>query len=231
MWCSLTLQFTFDPICKFSQFLGVPLTLMNVLSCNTCNSLTRLPWQCCIVTQAVQHLHINGASGGGIWGEAVQHSVISRELTFAFTSVQIQNPRAIFSILPATCFFLLKDNKHKFSTCQIIKFFSNNQNIDHIWLATVMCHPHMVESWFEWGVVQVWFGPDRNLVRWRFRVQPEHWQAVWHSAGHHSQFPRWPSGSLQAASWENRNDWCVLCFTFFKIATHFQFEMSYCISK
>lgn len=96
---------------------------------NTCNGLTRLPWQCSTVTWVFWYLHINGALGEGFSGEAVQHSLIRREQALAFTGVQIPDPGQIFTMLAATCSFWL--NKTTNPSSQPAKSSTFQQKLKH----------------------------------------------------------------------------------------------------
>lgn len=133
------------------------LQTVKVLRYNKCSSLSliRLPWKCGIVIQAVQHLHINGVSGGGIWGSA-ETEWDMQGANFHIHHCESAKFRSYFQYFTSQTISPLKNKKYKFSTCKI--------------------------SYLD-------LAPDRNLVRWRLRVQPEHWQAVWCSVGHPTQFP------------------------------------------
>lgn len=75
--------------------------------------------------------------------------------------------------------------------------------------------------WLAGGAALVVSPRTQRQVRWGFHVQTGHWR----SAGCPGRFPRWPSGSLQRASWKNTSDWCVMFHLalFPKKASHFQF--------
>lgn len=66
MLLNATVQ-SFDYIYRISVFRCAARSV-RCFNCNTCNALglTGLPTQCGIVIQAVQHLHINSVSEGGI---------------------------------------------------------------------------------------------------------------------------------------------------------------------
>lgn len=164
-WCHSSHLIVFSGF-HSSFFFGV-LQTVKVLRYNKCSSLSliRLPWKCGIVIQAVQHLHINGVSGGGIWGSA-ETEWDMQGANFHIHQCASAKFRSYFQYFTSQTISPLKNKKYKFSTCKI--------------------------SYLD-------LAPDRNLVRWRLRVQPEHWQAVWCSVGHPTQFPRCQAHCKQQA--------------------------------
>lgn len=142
----------------------------------------------------------------------MQHSVISRELTFAF-----QNPKVVFSVLP----FLFAQKQYT----QVLKLSNHqlssiNHNTDQFWLGTPISHPHIS------------LRVHLSEVRWRFLTE------TWSGERSVSNLNTDKSATLQgvaASSHGGRQAHCRqqaektamidACYVslFFKITPHFQF--------
>lgn len=161
-------------------------------------SWTCLPWQCAIVTQAVQNLHFNDASGGGIWGWTVLQHKISHSLVSEFkTHLNFQiSPAKHFpsEITNASC--LPAKMSCRINLQRQPKYWphlAGNCKVPPQQLVSVRCSAGLI--WSQQKPPQVNLNADGLSL----------WGASWLVA---------VVSLLQTARWKKRNDWCALAFMF-----------------
>lgn len=121
--------------------------------------------------------------------------------TFTFTSVQIQNSRAAYRILPGKLVFLKKITNRSSvparSSGRKKKLSRESQNIGQTWLATVISHPDSVLSWLGCGVIWPQQKPGQVKALCPIRTLTGSLWGV-------PLVPRWPSCLLQTAGASDR---------------------------